>query len=167
MKIKHNFYAGPGEYIDYIDTGCDVPTDYRQLPTLDAGVVDGAARFLHLCSNNTVVGTQWYRLPETTTALATDASSDLLARELNLDNVNLFYAHTQKNAGLAGVTMVAIRKSAMLEDESLPQILSYRPHIEKRSNFHTPPVFSIYVTNLMPKCLDHEIVRWKPNRLWR
>jgi phosphoserine aminotransferase len=177
VMVPYNL-SRPGEFIDYVDTGywtcraideagrcqralrvvaSSAPADYRQLPNLDCGVVDGTARYLHLCSNNTVVGTQWHQLPETATPLVIDASSDLLARKLNLDNVNLLYAHAQKNAGLAGVTLVAVRKCAILENESLPKILSYGPHIEKRSNFHTPPVFAIYITNLMLKWLEHEI----------
>ncbi len=168
----------PGERIDYIDTGywtqraiheakdcerdlqiiADGAADkYHVLPDLEGIDTNTGARYLHICSNNTVVGTQWHEFPKVDTPLVVDASSDLLAREFDLSKVNMLYAHAQKNVGLAGITVVAVRKSALLQPESLPDMLCYQPHIDKLSNYHTPPVFSIYVTNLMQKWLEEEI----------
>lgn len=180
VMVPYNL-AKPGERVDYIDTGywtqraiheaknCQrdlriiadgKATQYHSLPDLQNiqdGVTNPVPRYLHICSNNTVVGTQWHQLPEVNTPLVIDASSDLLARELDLSKVNLLYAHAQKNVGLAGVTVVAIRKSALLEQDNLPDMLSYQAHINKHSNYHTPPVFSIYVTNLMLQWLENEM----------
>jgi len=167
-----------GDHVDYVDTGywsqraikevgrChrDVhvfsngrPGNYDYLPGPDDIKTRQDARYLHICTNNTVVGTQWHQLPRVDAPLVIDASSDLLSRHIPLDNVNCLYAHAQKNSGLAGVTVVAVRKSALLPDQGLPYILDYRSHIDQHSNYHTPPVFSIYVTNLMLKWLEYDI----------
>jgi phosphoserine aminotransferase len=177
LMVPYNL-SRPGDSIDYVDTGhwsrlaleeagyCQrdvhviasgAEDDYRTLPELTASMCSPEARYLHLCSNNTVVGSQWHQFPKLGIPLVIDASSDLLSRHIDLDGVNLIYAHAQKNVGLSGVTLVAVRRSAMLLDESLPKMLRYQTHIDKRSNYHTPPVFAIYVTNLMLKWLENEI----------
>jgi len=177
LMVPYNL-SRPHERIDYIDTGywtqraikealcCrrdlqviadSAAADYHELPVLEKDVHSTDARYLHICTNNTVVGTQWHQLPDVDTPLVLDASSDFLARELDLSGVHLLYAHAQKNIGLAGVTVVAVRKASILPDDSLPAMLSYQAHIDKTSNYHTPPVFAIYVTNLMLKWLEHEM----------
>lgn len=167
-----------GEPVDYADTGywsrrairevsrCnrdvkvfsnDTPGSYHKLPGSEDIKTRENARYLHICTNNTVVGTQWHQLPNTDAPLVLDASSDLLSRNISMDNVNCLYAHAQKNAGLAGVTVVAVRKTALIPGQALPYILDYQSHIDQRSNYHTPPVFSIYVTNLMLRWLEYEV----------
>lgn len=166
-----------GDKIDYLDTGywsqraieeakrterdvCVVASgegyDFNRLPRGDEIMSRDGARYLHLCTNNTVVGTQWHQLPDSDTPLVLDASSDFLSRRIPLENVNCLYAHAQKNVGLAGVTVVAVRKASLIKN-NIPYILDYHSHIEMKSNYHTPPVFSIYVTNLMLKWLNDEI----------
>jgi phosphoserine aminotransferase len=166
-----------GDRIDYIDTGYwsekaineaqnsqrDVAVIasgkaslYCSLPSIDHIFTRDRARYLHICSNNTVAGTQWHQLPDQGAPLVIDASSDFLSRKLLLNNINCIYAHAQKNVGVAGLTVVAVRKSA-IQNNSLPAILDYRMHITAKSNYHTPPVFAIYVTNLIQKWLIHEI----------
>ncbi|MBY4678893.1 3-phosphoserine/phosphohydroxythreonine transaminase [Marinobacterium arenosum] len=167
----------PAEQVDYLDTGywsrkaineagrCDrdvriiasgASSDYNQLPTPEQIKTRADSRYLHLCTNNTVVGTQWHRLPDSKAPLVLDASSDFLSRRIPLDNVSCLYAHAQKNIGLAGVTVVAVRKDCLLDNE-LPAYLDYRSHIAANSNYHTPPVFSVYITNLMLRWLESEI----------
>ncbi|MBE9396090.1 3-phosphoserine/phosphohydroxythreonine transaminase [Pontibacterium sp. N1Y112] len=129
---------------------------YQALPSIDTLNSRADARYLHLCTNNTVMGTQWHQLPDSPTPLLLDASSDFLSRDIPLENVNCLYAHAQKNIGLAGVTVVAVRKRAILNN-NLPAYLDYMSHITAGSSYHTPPLFSIYVTNLMLKWLEEQI----------
>ena len=91
-------------------------------------------------------------------------SSDLMADVFDASGCDLAYAHAQKNIGIAGVTMVVVRTS-MLEriaghgdpPGGRPAILDYRTHAAHGSNYHTPPVFSIYVTWLMLGWLAEEV----------
>jgi len=171
--------AKPGELVDYIDTGYwtqraikEASRCQRNLAVVASGEKDGFlklpraiqtrqnSRFLHICSNNTVAGTQWSTLPSSEAPLVVDASSDLLSKQMNYNNVNCIYAHAQKNIGIAGVTLVAVRKPALINsgaESDLPYVLDYQTHIDHQSNYHTPPVFSIYVTNLMLKWLEYDM----------
>lgn len=167
-----------GDVIEYIDTGywsqraineaklckrqvsivaSGVDSNYYQLPTINSTSTKESARYLHICTNNTVVGTQFQGFPNISTPLVLDASSDILSYRMNLDNVACIYAHAQKNIGLSGMTVVAVRKKYILENGEIPKLLQYHTHIEGKSNYHTPPVFSIYVANLMQKWLENEI----------
>jgi phosphoserine aminotransferase len=70
------------------------------------------------------------------------------------------YAHAQKNIGIAGVTLVVVRKSLLdgstVGPRELPAILDYRTHAAHGSNYHTPPTFSLYVTWLMLGWIEEE-----------
>ena len=113
--------------------------------------------YLHITSNNTIYGTQWKEFPKPLNSsgfLVADMSSDIFSRPLNFDNFGLIYAGAQKNIGPAGVTLVVIRKELRKEiDRKIPDMLSYRIHIEKNSMFNTPPVMSIYAINCSLKWL--------------
>ena len=115
----------------------------------DWGTVPEDLAYLHLTSNNTIYGTQFFRFPETTVPLVVDMSSELFSRKLDYKKFDLIYAVAQKNIGPAGVTLVAIRKS-MLEQQKrpLPEILSYRDAAKHNSVLNTPPVFAIYCSLL-------------------
>jgi len=57
--------------------------------------------------------------------------------------------------GPAGTTLVIIRKDVVERaGRTLPTMLNYKTHIEKRSLFNTPPVFPIYVSMLTLAWVD-------------
>lgn len=41
--------------------------------------------------------------------------------------------------------------------DKLPEFLKYRIHIQRKSNYHTPPCFSIYIMWLILRWLEEEI----------
>jgi phosphoserine aminotransferase len=132
--------------------------DHLRYPT--HWTVRDHARYLHLCSNNTIVGTQLHDIPQVTVPLIGDFSSDILSRRFDLSRFALIYAHAQKSFGAAGVTIVALRRDlldVMPPSAALPTMLDYRTHVQGRSNYNTPPVFSIYVVRLVLEWLENEI----------
>lgn len=136
---------------------------YRHVPRgEDVLVADGDA-YLHLTSNNTIVGSQWKSFPNTgDTPLVADMSSDILSRPIPVSQFSMIYAGAQKNLGPAGVTVV-ILKSSWLErakeiakDKNLPVILRYDQHAKSDSLYNTPPVFAIYMVQLVLEWLADE-----------
>jgi len=118
----------------YVPKGYDIP----------AGL-----KYLHLTSNNTVFGTQTKNWVDTDCPLVCDMSSDIFSRHLPLDKFGLIYAGAQKNVGLAGTTLVIVKKDLLGKlERQIPTMLDYNTHVGKSSAFNTPPVFSIYVTML-------------------
>jgi len=116
-----------------------VPRNYKLKPK---------TKYLHITSNNTIFGTQ-IKQPKSKALMIADMSSDIFSRPLKVDDYGLIYAGAQKNVGLAGVTLVIVRKNLLGKvRRHIPTMLDYRTHIAKGSAFNTPPVFSIYTTML-------------------
>lgn len=123
--------------------------NYSRIPYDRWNEPEGLA-YVHLTTNNTVVGTQWHTIPTTQAPLVLDMSSDILGRKVDVAKTHLIYAGAQKNAGIAGVTIVIIRKEwTEQQARPLPAYLSYKTHIEHKSLYNTPCVFGIYCTLLM------------------
>ena len=119
---------------NYIPKGYDIPND------LD---------YLHITSNNTIFGTQYKNLPETSVPLVADMSSDICSRPLDYSKFDLFYAGAQKNMGPSGVTLVIIKETAFNKvSRSIPSMLNYEIQANAGSMFNTPPVFPVYTVLL-------------------
>lgn len=118
--------------------------------------LDESAEYVHLTTNNTIFGTQYPSLPDTTSVpIVADMSSDLLSRPVDWSGVGVAYGGAQKNAGIAGVTVVFVDRQLMeRESDSTPAILRYSTHIEANSLYNTPPVFAIYVFGLVLKWME-------------
>lgn len=127
-----NIVASSGDKnYNYIPKGFDIPSD---------------ARYTHITSNNTIFGTQFHELPDTSTPFVSDQSSDIFCRPIDISKYGMIYAGAQKNLGPAGVTLAIVNKAFLGEKrDDLPTMTNYHTHIEKESAFNTPPVFQIYV----------------------
>src|SRR4030065_1445498 len=84
---------------------------FKRIPKQSELKLEPDAAFVHFTSNNTIFGTQWHKEPEVgTVPLVCDASSDILHKKIDVKKYGLIYGGAQKNMGLAGVTLVIIRK---------------------------------------------------------
>ncbi len=119
----------------YIPKGFDIPDD-----------ID----FLHFTSNNTISGTQFKAFPKTNIPLVCDMSSDIFSKEINVGDFDLIYAGAQKNLGPAGATLYIVKDSILGKSTAdvIPSYLDLSIHGDKDSMFNTPPVFSVFVSNL-------------------
>ena len=167
-----------GESADYIDTGtwstkaikearivarCRIAASteaegFARLPRREEIDLDPQAVYVHLTSNNTIKGTQWHAFPPAgTVPLVCDMSSDIFWRPFDPAPFGLIYAGAQKNLGPAGVTLVIIRDDLLQRArEDLPAMLAYRTHVQKDSLYNTPPVFAMYVVNLILEWLKRQ-----------
>ncbi len=131
--------------------------NYTRIPRVDEIKVSNNPAYVHLCSNNTIFGTQWQSYPDLgEISLVGDMSSDFMSRRFDVSKFGLIYAGAQKNLGPAGVTVVIIRKD-LLEGipTSIPSMLRYDIHSKNDSLYNTPPSFSVYMVNL--------VLRWLKN----
>lgn len=116
------------------------------------------ASYVHLCSNNTIFGTQWRDFPDTgEIPLVADMSSDILSRRIEVSKFGLIFAGAQKNVGPAGVTLVIMRRElAERASQDRPTMLQYRTHIKNNSLYNTPPTFAVYVVALVMEWIEAE-----------
>lgn len=124
----------------YIPKGVEIPDD-----------VD----FVHYTSNNTIYGTQFKDVPVTNKPLVCDMSSDIFSQTIDVSKFDLIYAGAQKNLGPAGATLYIVKDSVFGNSsiENIPTYLNLAIHAKKDSMFNTPPVFSVFVSNLNLKHL--------------
>jgi phosphoserine aminotransferase len=134
------------------------PEKFRRVPRQEEIKLSADSSYVYMCTNNTIEGTQWQRLPDTGTApLVADMSSDIASRPVEVSKFGLIFAGAQKNLGPSGVTVVIVRKDlAERADKNLPTLLQYRTHIKERSLYHTPPTFAIYIVGLMMEWIEAE-----------
>jgi len=127
---------------------------YHTIPQIREAIPEDWA-YLHITSNNTIYGTQYHHFPDSPVPLVADMSSDIFSRRINFSRFDLIYAVAQKNIGVAGVTMVVVKKSLLQQAaDNLPGILSYREMAAKNSLVNTPPVFAIYSCLLTLRWMD-------------
>lgn len=131
---------------------------FVRIPRKDEIKYSSDASYVHICTNNTIEGTQWTELPETGgVPLVADMSSDIASKPIDVKKFGLIFAGAQKNLGPSGVTVVIVRKDlAERADKNLPTLLQYRTHIKDKSLYHTPPTFAIYVVGLVLEWIDSE-----------
>ena len=113
------------------------------------------AAYVHMTSNNTIVGTEWRDVLATTGApLVCDASSNIFSRPMDVSRFGLIYAGAQKNLGPSGVTVVIIREDLLeRSSDSLPSMLNYRIQADNQSLYNTPPTLGVYILRLVLKWL--------------
>ena len=130
-------------------------TNYDRLPEPGEVRLSSNPAYVHVTSNETIQGVQWKHDPDVGSApLVCDCSSDFLSRPIDVSKYGLIYACAQKNAGIAGVTAVIIRKDLLERStDSLPTMLDYRTHVKNGSRPNTPPVFAIYILGLVCRWL--------------
>jgi phosphoserine aminotransferase len=114
--------------------------------------------YIHMCTNNTIEGTQWQSMPESgNTPLVADMSSDIASRPIEVKKFGLIFAGAQKNLGPSGVTVVIVRKNlAERADKNIPTLLQYRTYMKDHSLYNTPPTFAIYVLGLVMEWIAAE-----------
>jgi phosphoserine aminotransferase len=177
--VPMNFLRGTGKPADYIVSGSwgqkavaearkegevnvawdGKPHNFSLLPQAGEPKLSADAAYVHITSNETIQGVQFQADPSFGSApLVCDASSDFLSRPINVAQYGLIYACAQKNAGIAGVTVCLLRNDLLERiPANLPTMLDYGVIAKNDSLYNTPPVFAIYMTNLVCKWLKNDI----------
>lgn len=123
---------------------------YTLIPSLHGLELSEQTAYLHVTSNETIGGIQFKTFPQTgQVPLIADMSSDILSRPLDVSQFGLIYAGAQKNLGPSGVTVVIVREDLIQPAEHIPTMFRYSTHLTNDSLYNTPPVYSIYMVNLV------------------
>jgi phosphoserine aminotransferase len=123
------------------------------LPAISDIKAAANSAYLHITSNETIAGTQFADFPDTgSVPLIADMSSDILSRKFDPSKFAMIYAGAQKNLGPSGVTVVILRED-LLKDapKNIPTMFRYSTYLKNNSLYNTPPVYSVYMVNLVLK----------------
>lgn len=169
---------------DYVDTGawsgrsiaearryCSVHVaasgeadHYTRIPLQSEWHPSPSAAYLHICTNETIGGLEYHWVPQMLSGvpLVADMSSDFLARPLEMARYGLIYAGAQKNSGIAGLTIVIVRRDLLGRSHALcPSAFDYQIVAQNESMFNTPPTYSIYLAGLVFQWLLRQAVPGK------
>lgn len=127
----------------------DADTNYSDNPT-----------YVQFTSNNTIMGTEWHRMPKSPPGDAwfvSDASSDIFSRPIDVTKYGIIYAGGQKNLGPAGTVLVIVRDDILEKQvRKLPWMLDYKVQAAKGSRYNTPPTFGIYLMGQVFKWIERQ-----------
>ena len=123
-------------------------TGYDRIPAFDPAWLDAETSYLHITANNTAMGTRYHSFPKTNgVPLVADMTSEILSRELNIEDFGVIYAGAQKNLAPPGLALAIVREDLIghaLPDT--PALLDYKVVAEDgRSLANTPSTFAHYV----------------------
>jgi phosphoserine aminotransferase len=126
-------------------------TSFSSIPSLSDIKLDPNSAYLHITSNETIGGAQFNQYPDTgSVPLIGDMSSDILSRPVDVSKFAMIYAGAQKNLGPSGVTVVIVRDDLLANvPKNIPTMMSYTTHSKNNSLYNTPPVYSVYMMNLV------------------
>ncbi|OHS93896.1 aminotransferase, class V family protein [Tritrichomonas foetus] len=133
------------------------PVNPVDIPDRSTWDVSPDAAYCYICSNETIQGIQFDKLPDVPTPLVIDMSSELFSRQITEWNkIGLIFACAQKNFGVSGMTIVIVRKDLLERplQSHCPTTLDFRVQVKNKCLYNTPPTFAIYFANLIFKWIE-------------
>lgn len=126
--------------------------NYDRIPAFHPDWLEPDASYLHITTNNTVMGTRWATIPDCgALPLVGDMTSEILSRAIDVRRFGLIYAGAQKNLAPPGLAVVIIRSD--LIGHALPETPRLMNYGELAKDPHslanTPTSLSVYMMRLM------------------
>ena len=117
------------------------------------------ASYCAFCDNETIQGVEFPKVPVLRKApdvpLVADMSSNFMTRPVDVSRFGLVWAAAQKNFGIAGLSVVLLRRDLLgLASAEVPTLLNYGVYSRTESVPNTAPVFQLYVAGLMAEWID-------------
>lgn len=131
---------------------------YTFIPKVSEWPFNPEAPYVHLVDNETVDGVEFAQPPDVgQVPLISDMSSNILSRPIDISKYGMIYACAQKNAGVAGITIVIVRDDMLTDQKKgMPSMMCYKNHAKEHSYFNTPPTLAWYVTGLVLKWIKKQ-----------
>lgn len=134
---------------------------YARIPDPAGWKLSDDAAYVHLCTNETIVGVEFQQIPDIGQSqgrvVVADASSHILSRPIDWSRVQVVYGGAQKNIGPAGVTIVIVREDLLGAAHPLcPSAFNWRLVNDNNSMYNTPPTYAIYVSGLVFQWLKRQ-----------
>lgn len=163
--------AGPQASADYVETGywsrkakdeaaralhvnlaaSSADSGFDRVPDRASWRLASGAAYVHVTDNETAEGVEYAAAPRVPDApLVSDMTSNFLTRALDASAYGLIYAGAQKNLGVAGLTVVLVRRDLLARAHGcVPAPFDYARQAAAQSMVNTPSTFAIYVAGLM------------------
>lgn len=125
--------------------------NFTYVPPQSAWRPDPDAAYVHICTNETIGGVEYFWVPDTgEVPLVADMSSHILSRPIDVSRYGVIYGGAQKNIGPAGLTFAIVRDDLL--DRALPitpSVFHWKEQAAAGSMLNTPPTYGIYIAGLV------------------
>ncbi len=134
------------------------PENFTRIPSVDEWKLTADAAYVHICSNETINGNEFFFTPDTgTVPLVADMSSHILSRQIDVGKYGLIFAGAQKNMGMAGVSVIIVREDLLGYTLPVcPSVYDFSNLAEHHAMLNTPPVYAIYICGLVFQWLKNQ-----------
>ena len=159
---SHKSWQEAGKYGATHLAASNAQAGYTDIPEPSNWQVDSDAAYVHICSNETIHGVEFQRLPDLAALgcdapLVVDFSSHVASRQVDWSRVGLAFAGAQKNLGPAGLTVVVVRDDLVGHALSIcPSAFNFKMVSDNRSMYNTPPTYAIYIAGLVFQWLKRQ-----------
>ena len=128
---------------------------FVRVPSVDEWQLSADPAYVHVCTNETINGVEYPEVPALgDIPLVADISSHMLSRPLDIARYGALYGGAQKNAGIAGMTVVIVREDLLGRAIACcPSAFEWKTVAQNNSMYNTPPTYSIYIAGLVFKWL--------------
>ncbi|MCS4295605.1 phosphoserine aminotransferase [Comamonas sp. BIGb0152] len=143
-----------GKFCDAAVAASDEAQGFTHIPDAASWKLRSDARYVHICSNETINGVEFQQLPDLASLgsqapLVIDFSSHVASRSVDWSRVGLAFGGAQKNLGPAGLTLVVVRDDLLGHAMAMcPSAFNYRLVADNQSMYNTPPTWGIYIAGL-------------------
>ena len=124
---------------------------FSYVPPQSSWIPDPNAAYLHICTNETIGGVEYFWVPEVgDVPLVADMSSHILSRPIDVSKYGVIYGGAQKNIGPAGLTFAIVRDDLL--DRALPitpSVFHWKEQAAADSMLNTPPTYGMYIAGLV------------------
>jgi phosphoserine aminotransferase len=125
--------------------------NFTYVPARETWNLTRDAAYVHVCTNETIGGVEYQWTPDTgDLPLVADMSSHILSRVIDVSKYGVIYAGAQKNAGIAGLTLVIVRDDLL--DRALPitpSVFHWKEQAAAESMVNTPSTYAVYMAGLV------------------
>jgi phosphoserine aminotransferase len=142
-------------YSDVRIVASNEANQHRDIPDPAQWQLTDGARYVHICSNETIHGVEYAELPDlaalgSNAPLVVDCSSHIASRPMDWSRVGLAFAGAQKNLGPAGLTLVFVRDDLLDQAMAIcPSAFHYKQVAASQSMYNTPPTYGMYMAGLV------------------
>jgi phosphoserine aminotransferase len=128
---------------------------FTYVPAQAAWKLSREAAYVHLCTNETIQGVEFFWTPDTgDVPIIADMSSHILSRPMEVSRYGCIYGGAQKNIGPSGLTFVIVRDDLLGGAHPLtPSVFDFTQQAANDSMLNTPPTFAVYLAGLTFKWL--------------
>lgn len=135
---------------------------FTMIPPRDTWKLSKDAAYVHICTNETIDGTEYHFVPDVSTdtnnaPLVADMSSHILSRSVDVSKYGVIFGGAQKNIGPAGLTLVIVREDLLGHALPIcPSAFDWKIVADNDSMYNTPPTYAIYIAGLVFQWLKRQ-----------